>query len=183
MIESFVLRIRDYVASQPRSIPFPPVSERIIEEAEAGLKFPLPPLLKSVYLQVGNGGFGPGRGGSIIGLEGGYASDFGTLLRTYGQCMNDHALEGRLWKASLLPFCEWGCNIFSCVDCQDSHYPIFLFEEGDVFPRNYSLQDFFKLWIEGVDILSYEGLASETVEVTNPFSGHKIPVTKRKAND
>jgi hypothetical protein len=51
---------------------------------------------------------------------------------------------------------------------------------GDVSLKNYTLQDFFKLWIEGVDILSYEGTASETAEVTNPFTGHKTNVTKRQ---
>src|SRR5947209_3673304 len=118
MDESFVSRIKEHAASQPRSIPFPPVSDRDIEEAETRLKFSIPPLLKAVYLQVGNGGFGPSRGGSIIGLEGGYASDFGTLVEAYEQLKGDQALEGKKWRASLLPICEWGCNIFSCVDCK-----------------------------------------------------------------
>jgi hypothetical protein len=132
MQETFVSRIRDYAASQPRSIPFPPVAEKAVEKAEAQLGFSIPSLLKLVYLQVGNGGFGPGRGGSIIGLEGGYASDFGTLVETYEQLRADQALEGKQWRATLLPFCEWGCNIFSCVDCEGTHHLIYLVEEGDV---------------------------------------------------
>jgi SMI1 / KNR4 family (SUKH-1) len=179
MDESLISMIRNHVAAKRRSIPFPPVSEWDIEEAETQLQFSIPSLLKSVYVGVGNGGFGPGRGGSIIGLEGGYASDFGTLVETYKQLKEDQALEGKQWKADLLPFCEWGCNIFSCVDCKDLNYPIYLFEDGDVIPKGYTLQDFFNLWLEGVDILSYEGRANETAEVTNPFTGHKTRVTKQ----
>jgi hypothetical protein len=50
----------------------------------------------------------------------------------------------------------------------------------DVSPKQYTLQDFFEMWIGGVDILSYEGPASETAEVTNPFTGEMSRVTKRR---
>src|ERR1700730_12500441 len=104
MEESLASRIRDYLVSQPRSILFPPATERVVQKAEAQLGFALPSLLKLVYLQIGNGGFGPGRGGSIIGLEEGYASDFGTLVETYQQLKGDQALEGKQWTANVLPF-------------------------------------------------------------------------------
>jgi hypothetical protein len=178
MVESFVLRIKNHVASQPRSITFPPSSADNLGEAEKRLGFSLPPLLKSVYLQLGNGGFGPGRGGSLIGVKEGYASDFGTLVETYEQLKRDFTLEGKQWRTTLLPFCEWGCNIFTCVDCKEPAYPIYLFEDGDVSSKHYTLQDFFEMWIGGVDILSYEATASGTAEVTNPFTGEKSRITK-----
>lgn len=180
MIESLVSRIKEHATSLPRSLAFPPASESDIEEAESRLGFSIPPLLKLVYRQVGNGGFGPGRGGSIIGVKGGYASDFGTLVETYEQLRGDYTLEGKHWRAGVLPFCEWGCNIFSCVNCKAAPGPIYLFEEGDMSAQRYSLQDFFQMWIEGVDILSYEGTATESAEITNPFTGHKSRVTKRR---
>jgi hypothetical protein len=65
-------------------------------EKQLGLS--LPALLKSVYLQVGNGGFGPGLG--LIGLKRGYASDFGTLAETYEQFKGDCALVGKEWKTT-----------------------------------------------------------------------------------
>src|SRR4051812_48905408 len=49
-----------------------------ISDAERRLGFPFPPLLKRVYAEVGNGGFGPGAG--TLGLEGGYASADGRVL-------------------------------------------------------------------------------------------------------
>jgi SMI1 / KNR4 family (SUKH-1) len=180
MGESLVTRIKGYAASQPRPITFPPSSDNDVGEAEKRLGFSIPPLLKSMYLEVGNGGFGPGRGGSLIGVKGGYASDFGTLVETYEQLKDDFALEGKEWRFSLLPFCEWGCNIFTCVNCNDSNYQVYLFEEGDVSPKHYTLQDFLQMWIGGVDILSYEAAASEIAEVTDPFTGETSRVTRRK---
>lgn len=71
------------------------MSERDVEEVEMRLGFPIPALLKAVYLTVGNGGFGPGRGGKIIGLPGGYASDIGTLVEAYEQLKADQESDGR----------------------------------------------------------------------------------------
>lgn len=41
---------------------FPPASEALLQETEARLGFPLPPLLRVLYANVANGGFGPGMG-------------------------------------------------------------------------------------------------------------------------
>lgn len=180
MDELFVLQIKGYALSQPRSIPFEPVSARDVEEAEARLGFSIPTLLKLVFLKVGNGGFGPGRGGCLIGLKGGYESDFGTLVETYEQLKGDQELEGKEWKTGLLPFCEWGCNIFSCVDCNEAHHPVYSFEDFGVRPQHYTLHDFFKMWISGVDILSHDAADSESAEIVNPFTDNRTRVTKRK---
>ena len=66
-----VSRIGDLMNLQQRSVAFPPVTESAVAAAEH-TGFSIPPLLRSIYLNVGNGGFGPGSGGRIIGLEGGY---------------------------------------------------------------------------------------------------------------
>lgn len=49
---------------------FPPATEQQIEQTEQQLGFPLPPLLRLLYTQIANGGFGPGFG--ILGVIGGY---------------------------------------------------------------------------------------------------------------
>ncbi|MGP3934211.1 SMI1/KNR4 family protein [Nonomuraea sp. KM88] len=46
----------------------PVASSEAVAEAEAAIGYPLPSLLRRLYLEVGNGGFGP-RGG-IIGVRG-----------------------------------------------------------------------------------------------------------------
>lgn len=49
---------------------FPPATEQQIKETELLLGFPLPPLLRQLYTQIANGGFGPGYG--IVGVMNGY---------------------------------------------------------------------------------------------------------------
>lgn len=143
MDESFVSQIRDFIASQP--LRFSPASRSEIEGAERRLGFSIPPLLRSIYLEIGNGGFGPGLGGRIIGVDRGYASDFGTLVETYEQLKGDQESEGNQWKDGLLPFCTWGCNIFSCVDCTAPDYPVYQFEDFGVSLKGYDLQGFFQM--------------------------------------
>ncbi|MGH4031337.1 hypothetical protein ACQB60_20655 [Actinomycetota bacterium Odt1-20B] len=46
-----------------------PATEAAVTEAELVIGFPLPPLLRRLYLEVANGGFGPGEG--IVGVRGG----------------------------------------------------------------------------------------------------------------
>src|SRR4051794_32468599 len=55
-------------AGQPFTV-FPPVSAAQVCDAEAALGFPLPALLRDIYVKIGNGGFGPGCG--LFGLQSG----------------------------------------------------------------------------------------------------------------
>lgn len=91
----------------------PPTSVEAVEAAEHVLGYPLPSLLRRLYMQVGNGGFGPGYG--IIGLlEGDEARHPRSELRH------------RRWTTAcpagtaLFPLCTWGCAIYSFVDCADA---------------------------------------------------------------
>lgn len=49
---------------------FSPATEEQIHTTERRLGFTLPPLLRLLYLQLANGGFGPGSG--LCGVDGGY---------------------------------------------------------------------------------------------------------------
>lgn len=81
MIENLVREFKAYLRDTNSSVPFPPATEAVVRETEAALGFQIPTFLKRVYLEIGNGGFGPGYG--IIGLKGGYPSDAGTLVEAY----------------------------------------------------------------------------------------------------
>jgi len=180
MDEELAQRITAHVKlTQQRPIPFPPATRRQIEEAELGLGFPIPEILKVIYLSVGNGGFGPGRGGNIIGLKGGYKGSAGDIVAEYDDFKKAAAYLGLKWRDGLLPFCEWGCNIFSCVDCTDSLNSIFLSEECDVRPEDYDLADFIEMWLNGVDILDVNSSPRESIEITNPFTRKKSEVFRR----
>jgi hypothetical protein len=177
MDNSLAHEIMEFVKPQARPARFRPVSEKTVHQTETRLGFTIPPLLTFCYTRIGNGGFGPGYG--IIGMQGGYASDFGCLVETYHALKKDQESEGRKWKSELLPFCEWGCNIFSCVDCNDKRNPIYTFEDFDVWPQDYYLEDFLRMWIKGEDILSHDKADIQNAEITNPFTGKKTWVTRR----
>ncbi len=178
MDESLIESIRGHASSRGTSLPYATASAEVVEEAERRLGFRIPALLKACYVRVGNGGFGPGYG--IIGVEGGSVSDHGNLVETHGVLKQDQESEGRAWPGGLLPFCEWGCNIFSCVDCSDLRHPVYTFQDFAVGPQAYALDKFFELWMVGADILAYEPSDEERVAITNPFTGRQESVTKRR---
>lgn len=83
--------------------PLKPASADAVEACEAAIGRPLPRLLRRCYLELGDGGFGPGYGlVPIAELTSGY-------------------LSGRpaWWPPEahhLLRICHWGCGIASFVD-------------------------------------------------------------------
>jgi hypothetical protein len=118
---------------------FPPATEASIEEAEAGLGFSLPPLLRRIYLEVGNGGFGPSDG--LIGVSGGavtYAHHY-DIVEWYNEVHQTFPeASWWTWPKHLVPLIDVGCNIMLCVDCSDPLGPVIDFdpnvmEEGDIW--------------------------------------------------
>jgi hypothetical protein len=97
----------------PAPIIAPKATPDQIAKAEKKLGKVLPPLLKRIYAEIGNGGFGPG-----YGL---YACD---------DLIDDAEEDGIIWKKGMLPLLTWGCGILTCVDLTDSKYPIFAFDPG-----------------------------------------------------
>src|SRR6266581_7001168 len=111
--------------SQPILKPGDPVE---IEYDERRLGFTLPPLMKRIYSEIGNGGFGPGYG--LIGLTNGVPDDVGgTGPDIYQQFRSADSIEANLkWPFGLLPICNWGCAIVSCVDCADPNFRMRIFD-------------------------------------------------------
>jgi hypothetical protein len=173
--ETLICRIKTHIASSGGSLPFPAVSESVIARAEAEIGFALPTLLKLCYVEVGNGGFGPERG--VIGIEGGHPSDYGNIVQTNKRLNRDMATLERKWEPGVLPFCAWGCAVLSCVKC-DTTTRIWTYDNAQLWPQEYSLADFFELWIAGIDILSRDA-ALKPVEQTirNPFTGRQETTT------
>jgi len=180
MAEDLIKRIAAHISALKPAKMCPPASEEQVRLAEAGLGFQIPPLLRSIYLNVGNGGFGPGYG--IIGVGGGHRSDLGTLLETRKEIKRGADYLGLEWQDSLLPFCGWGCNIFSCVDCNDPGGRIVRSDECRTEEVNYNLDGFFQMWLDGKDILDCDNAESErtTVEIINPFTRGKMRVTSTR---
>ena len=112
-------------AGQPFTV-FPPVSAAQVRDAEAVLGFPLPALLRDIYVNVGNGGFGPGCG--LFGLQGGDRRRWNAveLYHSFRRRPTSH----ERWGEKLLPICTWGCSYFSFIDCALPSAPVLAFDEG-----------------------------------------------------
>ncbi|MGH2497866.1 MAG: SMI1/KNR4 family protein [Ktedonobacteraceae bacterium] len=127
---------------------FSPASEEQLAATEAALGFSLPPLLRALYAQVANGGFGSGTG--IRGASDGYGTPLGsnedkideTIIGCFGRKYhrqqidladyewqkppvgsintNDYLfLPYEVWPRHLLRICDMGCVEEVCIDPQE----------------------------------------------------------------
>jgi SMI1 / KNR4 family (SUKH-1) len=148
-------------ASYSRLRPGDPVE---IAADEKRLGFALPPLLKRIYTEIGNGGFGPGYG--LIGLTNGVPDDTGrTAPEVYrlmrGVNRDDPNWE---WPEGLLPICHWGCAIVSCVDCADPNFRMRIFDPNvhdderewadSLFEESNGFETWIREWASGADLWS-----------------------------
>lgn len=138
-MKGLLSRLRDAARADPETVRFEVVAPGSIEATEAFFDFPLPKLLKRAYLEIGNGGFGPGP---LIGLPDGYESSWGDLLKTWAVMQEDEDCE-RSW----LPIIDWGCAQFSLVDCDDSQ--MVTLYEGEFHPEDYSFEQLIRRWLDG----------------------------------
>ena len=139
----------------------PPASPAAVARAEATLGFALPATLRAIYLDVANGGFGPGYG--VMGIEGGFTDDRKmTVVGRYQAFLApDLSDPGWEWGPMWLPFCHWGCNIYSVVDAVAPH-PVFYVEAGVkdsgapmssiVLPHKDTLDQWLDDWMSGRDL-------------------------------
>ena len=128
---------------------------------ERRLGFTLPPLMKRVYAEIGNGGFGPGYG--LIGLTNGVPDDTGETGPTIYESFRsaDPNEPNWEWPNGLLPICHWGCAILSCVDCADPNFRMRIFDpnvhDGDdwvdsFFEESPGFEMWIRAWASGVDL-------------------------------
>lgn len=135
----------------------PPITLAELAHAESLLGFSLPPPLKRIYLEVGNGGFGPAYGLFKLNDES-KTYDFDAIVQNY-QAMRSMTQEDidtywteeegkpSLWPEKMIDICHWGCNIYSHIDCASPEHRVLRTEE--------SLSEFaieapsFYQWLEG----------------------------------
>lgn len=132
-------------ADDPRrgGFAYPPASEELLHATEEALGFPLPALLRALYAQLANGGFGPETG--LRGCIGGYGTpeqadepdetivgsyDFHRQtaalvdLGQYAASWQEGPLGSRrlflsaeVWPRYLLPICDRGDGGEACLAC------------------------------------------------------------------
>ena len=128
----------------------PPASREQIERCEAALGFPLPELLRRLYAEIGNGGFGPGYG--LLPIPNGPTTEPCTLIDLYRQCRMPGDRDTWEWPTGLLPVCDWGCLIRSCVYAISPEHEVLMSTEYGVHLTPWTLETWLADWASQVDL-------------------------------
>ena len=141
---------------------FPPLQQGVIAASEVTLGFALPVLVRRVYQEIANGGFGPAYG--LLGLSGGMLNedrqDAVTLYQEYRR--PDPEDSNWCWPARLLPLGRLGCAMYLCADCSYECAPIVWFEpnphtDGQSWDDSFfrfatSFEEWLSAWLDGRDL-------------------------------
>ena len=147
------------------SFAYPPATEEQLLATEQSLGFPLPPLLRALYAQLANGGFGPGHG--LIGALDGFC-EAGDLVENY-QFHVQHSrlieleeyeqqgepveLPDTLWPRSLLYLCDWDWGAASSIESKTGRIYLRLSGERHLHYRlelqAHSLEEWLEQWLHG----------------------------------
>jgi hypothetical protein len=150
--------------------PYPAATEDDVRSTEKMLGFPLPPVLRKLYTQVANGGFGPGYG--IVGARGGHPSIGPRMYRTGWRMpervvasLREHPeryLESDRSPDGFMQLCHWGCGMFSELDLRAGHvYLTFAVELHEIADdgespigwgiqfQASSVEEWLELWLTG----------------------------------
>ena len=170
MSDDTLQRLRDYLVVHAIGrdivggsfVPSPPCDEAAIQDAQLALGFRLPRLLSDIYTTLANGGFGPGYG--VMGVSGGFTDDMQQSIvdayRSYVVTPPDEPTW--IWPRGLVPFCHWGCIVYSVLDCLRPPNPVHFIAIGDkkldesmdsiIHPHKASLAQWLDDWMEGKDL-------------------------------
>ena len=141
---------------------YPPLSEEEMAVIEHNRGYRFPPLLRSLYTTVANGGFGPSYGLIVLSPETVLADgspikshsrpiDLALYLRRYTSSVY-FEFPWYVWPKSLFRLCEDGCGYSFYLDCASGR--VFYGGAGkDGFgldPQADSLEEWLDLWLKGV---------------------------------
>lgn len=152
---------------------FDPINAEVIHAAEKRLGFTVTPLIRRLYTEVSNGGFGPAYG--LLGLVGGMTNEDGNDAVSQYLCyrQTDPDEPRWAWPSGLLPIGHLGCAMYMCVDCLKPTGPVIWFEPnvydpfigwGACFIPAYSSADLWlSKWLSGVSF--FESEAENLLEV------------------
>lgn len=115
-------------------IKFPPPSEDEIKAFEEIIGYSVPKPLLDLYMEKGNGGFGPDYG--MLGFIEGHKTDLDdSIASLYGAfCHADPEDPGWSWPRHLVPFIHIGCAVHFCFDARQEPYPVHQFDPNGYGP-------------------------------------------------
>jgi hypothetical protein len=129
-----------------------------LTKLEKKIGLTLPSVIKQLYLELGNGDFGPDYGFFLLEEVDGNKKI--TLDQAY-QELHQAKIKDWDWELSklLVPFLYWGADIYSLVDCGDPNGAVYVLDENlkdekttwqsCVWKHCGSILDWLKKWSEG----------------------------------
>jgi hypothetical protein len=127
-----------------------------VRRAEAAIGYPLPPLVRRIYLELADGGIGP-RGG-IEGVAEGW-SPLGELT-DWADGPRDDPDEPPGPPRGVVFFCDFGCAMWALLDCRHPQGQMWWWNEGDRHKLHLTLPEWFAAWLAGQ---SYDVWAREAL--------------------
>ncbi|MFI6737859.1 SMI1/KNR4 family protein [Nonomuraea sp. NPDC050451] len=145
--DEIVARVREITALPP------PAPATAVAEAEEAIGHPLPPLLRRLYLEVANGGFGPG--GGLLGVPDASGPRPGTDIVECHELFT--AAPRQLVPDGMVWLCDWGSTIWSLADCRDPAGPMWVWDPvapgeapgAPLLPQHLSFAEWLTAWLEG----------------------------------
>ncbi len=134
----------------------PPLTDQAWAVTIAALDFYPGDFIHSLYTRVAGGRIGPGYG--ILRADN---SEQGSLVEEYTTRVNlNRRYPSWYWPPGLLLLINWGCAIYSCIDCTTGNYeiiryaPDYLVERPrDMMPcfrlESSSLENWWARWLDG----------------------------------
>jgi hypothetical protein len=123
----------------------PPASADAVEAAEREMGCHLHQFHRRLFREVGNGGFGPGDG--LIAIPEGLPDvQERSMIELKQGLFSDHERQ----MSSVVPLCDWGCGIWSCVDCETG--AILSISSFGLRDLEQDLHSWFEDWISGVNL-------------------------------
>jgi hypothetical protein len=158
----------DYGNIRPREIG-PPATPESIRAVELQFGFSLHPLHRRLLETVGNGGFGPGDG--LIGTTGG-------SLDVEGRSLSE--VRALLWpnmNIKVVPLCEWGDGIWSCIDVATGG--VLTMSEFGLLNIGRSLRSWFEEWVAGENLWQ-QIVVLGTTKIQDPRTKELVTVSTVK---
>ncbi|AGZ40969.1 SMI1/KNR4 family protein [Actinoplanes friuliensis] len=132
-------------ADVPDAYPQEPATEEAVADAERIIGYPLPPLLRRLYLEVANGGFGPFNG--IEGVADGYAAEEGMLENYLSWRVEDLPDDFPAWTPGVVAFCDFGCAMWALLDCRTPEGRVQFLDQSTLHRLDLPLARWFELWL------------------------------------
>ncbi len=139
-IDSLVKRVGERVQDPQRfvdewpgadDVPYPPTTNENVDRVEERIGFHIPTLLRRLYTEVANGGFGPAYG--IVGIDGrGVDEELDDLETLYRAHQADSwRCEYPTWPSQYLRVVYLGCFIYVTVDATTGDKPLYHLEPNN----------------------------------------------------